>query len=55
MLCMGKSSKFFEEVIWMIEIAYLREQEKEKSLPQEVQETIKEILQAFDTIYLIGK
>jgi hypothetical protein len=39
----------------MIEISYLREQEKIKFLPQEVQEAVQGILQILDTAYGANK
>jgi hypothetical protein len=41
----------FREVVKMIEVSYLREYEKVKVLPKEVQETIQGILQILDTEY----
>lgn len=46
---MGKSVLFSVEVVTMIELGYVREYEKAKSLPKEVQETIQCILQVLDT------
>jgi len=48
---MGKSIFIFEEVVMVIEVSYLRENEKVKSLPKEVQETIQGILQVLDNEY----
>ncbi len=41
----------FKEVVKIIEVSYLREYEKVKVLPKEVQETIQGILQILDTEY----
>lgn len=47
----GKGIFIFKEVIAMIEVSYLREQEKLKFLPKEVQEIIQGMLQILDTEY----
>jgi hypothetical protein len=51
MLSMGKSFLILKEVFIMIEIAYLKEKDKIKSMPQEVQETILGILQVLELEY----